>query len=335
MKNTTDSLYRSIPTFNNAITRMLAMSKRTRLHFKHAKYHIMLRGNYKQTIFADNSDYLKFYDLMEDISRKYQCKIQLFCLMTNHIHMVIEVDDIPLSKIMQCLVSRYAKYFNKKLKRIGHLFQDRYLAKPIMNDNYLQALCYYIHNNPRAAKIVDDLAHYPWSSHRHYCRLETIPWLASDPIIKFLQDQFHSRDAYYNNLLTEHENSDIKNAFCDFDEDNNLIIATKADVTDVVLKPLDLSSFKIPDIGSHICNYLDVPYSSVCEINLHRKVIVARAMIAYFSHYHAGYYLKEIATVFKQKPDSVSINLHKMVKEDQFRKLRNEVYSHLERLTHE
>ena len=83
------------------------------MHFKGAIYHVMLRGNYKQQVFFNDENRAEFYNLMENIIGKYDCKLHLFSLMTNHIHMVIEVDHIPLSKIMQNLVSRYTKYINQ------------------------------------------------------------------------------------------------------------------------------------------------------------------------------------------------------------------------------
>ena len=86
-------------------------------------YHVMLRGNYKKLIFFDDNNRYKFHELLESITLKYHCKIHLFCLMTNHVYMVIEVRHAPLSKSMQSLVSHYTKYINHILKKNGRLFQ--------------------------------------------------------------------------------------------------------------------------------------------------------------------------------------------------------------------
>ena len=77
---------------------------KTPSHFKGAIYHVMLRGNYKKHVFFSDKNRYMFYELLESVVRQYHCKVHLFCLMTNHIHIVIEVEHIPLSKIMQSLV---------------------------------------------------------------------------------------------------------------------------------------------------------------------------------------------------------------------------------------
>jgi len=300
------------------------MSKRTRLHFKNAKYHVMLRGNYRQNIFQDDIDFQKMYTLMEAVTKKYHCHILLFSLMTNHTHMVIQVTDIPLAKIMQSLVSRYARYYNTRLKRTGHLFQDRYHAKIIMNDNYLLELCYYVHNNPRAAGIVTDLNDYRWSSHRHYNHLEVIPWLSSDDIVEFLQNRFQSQEKYYEYLFADHGKSNSVD--CEFDEDNILTINNVKNITNISNESLNISGLSINEIAEFICQHMNVPKHALSEINLSREVVTARAMIAYFAHYHGKHQLKLIASEFDQKADSVSINLHKMLENKEYVKLRCQLY---------
>ena len=110
------------------------MPRRTRTHYFEAMYHVMLRGNYRQIIFNDDNDRLYFYSLLKQVTEKFNCKIHLFCLMTNHIHLVIEINHVPLWKIIQSFASSYARYINKKNKQSGHLFQGRYKAKLIQDD---------------------------------------------------------------------------------------------------------------------------------------------------------------------------------------------------------
>lgn len=90
------------------------MPRKKRSHYYEAFYHVMMRGNYRQDIFSADEDYLYFYGLMEKSVHQFNCKIHLFCLMTNHVHLLIEVENIPLWKIMQTVAGAFSKYNHKK-----------------------------------------------------------------------------------------------------------------------------------------------------------------------------------------------------------------------------
>jgi hypothetical protein len=90
--------------------------------------------------------------------------------MPSHIHLLIETTEVPLSRIMHRLLLRYSLYFNKKHQRTGHLYQNRFKAKPCKNENYLLQLLVYIHDNPRKAGLLNDEGIYPFSSERVYQR---------------------------------------------------------------------------------------------------------------------------------------------------------------------
>ena len=115
--------------------------------------------------------------------------------MTNHIHMVIEVGDIPLSKVMQSVSARYAGYYNKKNNRIGHLFQGRYLEKLVVDSQYLLELCFYIHQNPVKANMVSNMSDYLWSSHSAYRNRVRLSWLFCDPVLRVIE-QFSGEASY-------------------------------------------------------------------------------------------------------------------------------------------
>ena len=110
-------------------------------------------------------------------------RIHAFCLMTNHIHLAIEVADKPLSAIMQNLSFRYTQWLNWKRKRSGHLFQGRFKAVLVEADSYLLELVRYINLNPVRAGMTDDPFAYEWSSHKAYCGVEIIPWLSTEFVL--------------------------------------------------------------------------------------------------------------------------------------------------------
>lgn len=105
------------------------------------------------------------------------------CVLPNHIHLALQVGDIPLSGIMQSLVGRYTRWVNWRKRRAGHLFQGRYKAIMVDADAYLTELVRYIHLNPVRAGMVGDPGEYPWSSHRAFCGKEAIDWLTTEFVL--------------------------------------------------------------------------------------------------------------------------------------------------------
>ena len=126
--------------------------------------------------------------------------------MSNHLHLIIQVGNTPLSKIIQNISFRYTRYINKRKKRIGHLFQGRYKALLVDADAYLLELVRYIHNNPVRAKMVTDPIDYPWCSHQVYLDKEKIPFLTTD----FILHQFG-----YKRKISQKARSKILNPKCD------------------------------------------------------------------------------------------------------------------------
>ena len=159
------------------------MARKPRLLYPGALYHAILRGNNGQTIFSDNKDRTRFYLLLQEGIERFGHRIHAFCLMTNHVHLAIQMGEIPLSRIMQNLSFRYTRWMNWRQKRSGHLFQGRYKAVLVDADPYLEELIRYVHLNPVRAGIVKEPEDYPWSGHRAYLGLETIPWLTTDWVL--------------------------------------------------------------------------------------------------------------------------------------------------------
>jgi putative transposase len=159
------------------------MARKPRIHFPGAIYHIILRGNAKQEIFFDEGDRHRFLVLLKDGIERYKFCLHGYCLMTNHLHLVIQVSEITLSRIMQNLSLRYTKWINWRHDRIGHLFHGRYKAIIVDADNYLSQLVAYLHLNPVRASMSENPADYPWSSHRAYLGLEQSPCLTTELVL--------------------------------------------------------------------------------------------------------------------------------------------------------
>ncbi len=128
----------------------------------------MVRGINKSDIFRDDQDRQKFLERLELNLIASKCSIYAWTLMNNHVHLLLKSGGKGLSDVMRKQLTWYAMYFNRKYKRTGHLFENRYKSIICEEDRYLLALIRYIHLNPIRARIVDtleELDKYPWSGH--------------------------------------------------------------------------------------------------------------------------------------------------------------------------
>lgn len=136
-------------------------------------YHVMIRGVNKEVIFKDDRDRRNFLHLLKYYKIKLNCIVHAYCLMDNHVHILIEDKNSKLGELMRNVTSVYAGEFNKKYKRVGHLFQERFKSQNIENDYYLLRLVRYIHRNPEKAGICK-VEKYKWSSYTEYLYGEKI-----------------------------------------------------------------------------------------------------------------------------------------------------------------
>ena len=140
-------------------------------------YHVMLRGINRQDIFEDDEDYQQMVSILRSMTDRHDddgalmpplCTFYAYCLMSNHIHLLIQERGEPLSNVIKRIGVAYAHYFNKKYERNGHLFQDRFRSEPVDSIEYFVVLLRYIHQNPLKAGIVEKTEDYPWSSWKEY-----------------------------------------------------------------------------------------------------------------------------------------------------------------------
>ena len=140
-------------------------------------YHVMLRGINRQDIFEDDEDYKQMTSILRAQSERYDekgfrlspfCTFYAYCLMSNHLHLLIQEREDNISDIVKRIGVTYAHYFNKKYERNGHLFQDRFRSEPVDDIGYFVTLLRYIHQNPLKAGIIENINDYPWSSWKEY-----------------------------------------------------------------------------------------------------------------------------------------------------------------------
>ena len=130
-------------------------------------YHVMLRGIGKQNIFEDDLDKKKFITILSECKEKSQFSLYAYCLMNNHVHLLLKTQGEPLEIIFKRIGSNYVYWYNTRYERVGHLFQDRFKSEPVEDELYLKTVIRYIHYNPVKGGFSKDL-HYPYSSFTAY-----------------------------------------------------------------------------------------------------------------------------------------------------------------------
>ncbi len=160
------------------------MGRRPRVHFPGALYHVISRGNQRQRVFRDDQDHRRFETLLSEAVKGHALTLYAYVMMPNHFHLLLEVSRAPLSKAMQSLLYRYTYYYNRRYRKIGHLFQGRYKAIVCDRDSYLMELIRYLHLNPVRAGVVKDPRQYRWSSHGEYLRGRSDHGIAVDQGLK-------------------------------------------------------------------------------------------------------------------------------------------------------
>ena len=139
-----------------------------RLHIPGGCYHLIGRGLERRTIFEDKADKLEFLERLGSNLSKTQCQCLAWALMSNHYHLLVRVGPFPLSKLMAPVLGGYGGYYNKRHKRSGYVFQNRFKSILCQEERYLLELVRYIHLNPLRAAVVPDLSslnRYLWTGH--------------------------------------------------------------------------------------------------------------------------------------------------------------------------
>jgi putative transposase len=160
------------------------MARKPRLEVEGGLYHLITRGVDRRDIFHSPEDHQKFLALLAVQKTKLPFYLYAYCLMTNHVHLLIERMTDDVGRIMQRVLTGYGQYYNRKYRRTGHLLQGRHRAILCQSDPYLAELVRYIHLNPVRAKMVEKPEDYPFSSHRAYVGLEPKGIVDVDPVLR-------------------------------------------------------------------------------------------------------------------------------------------------------
>jgi len=150
-------------------------------------YHVVQRGNDKQVIFDDDDDRRRYLGLLKETTDKFAVRLIAWCLMDNHVHLLVDDSHDSLSDAIHRLATRYAMAFNGRWGRTGHVFQGRFGSQAVEDEGYLLEAFRYIHNNPALAGMAPANT-YPWSSYGEYAYGRGVAGLLCDTSL--LSDSF-------------------------------------------------------------------------------------------------------------------------------------------------
>ncbi|WP_079525520.1 transposase [Solibacillus isronensis] len=137
-------------------------------------YHIIMRGVNRQTIFEEDEDKKRFLEILKKYKGISQYELYSYCLMDNHIHLLLKVTQEEISIIIKRISSSYVYWYNWKYGRVGHLFQERFKSENVENTVYFLTVLRYIHQNPLKAGLVNNVFESQWSSINEYIQRRTI-----------------------------------------------------------------------------------------------------------------------------------------------------------------
>lgn len=166
------------------------MPRKARLLSKTGIYHVMLRGANRQEIFHDDGDRLKFLEILTKYKKKVEMKVYAWCLMNNHVHLLIREENEKLSVTMKRIGVSYVQYYHWKYFTTGHLFQDRFKSENVETKHYLLTVVRYIHQNPVKAGIVQRVDEWKWSSFRTYYGKRNVAFelLDDQPVLRMFSN---------------------------------------------------------------------------------------------------------------------------------------------------
>lgn len=289
------------------------MARKPRIHIPGGVYHVMLRGNGGQDIFLSDEDYCRLLLLLQEGTTRFRYRVHAFCFMTNHLHLLLQVSDIPLSRGMQNLSFRYTQWYNRRNNRRGHLFQGRFKALLVDGESYLLELVRYVHLNPVRCGMVRDPREYPWSSHRAYLGEDELPWLTTDWVLGQFAEEGLEAQRRFADFTLDGLDEGHRNDFHRGESDSRVLGDDRflERVADETILPRAIRP-KLEDIVSLVCKENGIVQDHLSTAGQQRMFSESRAMIAWLARSTGGATLTEVGQTFNRDVGTVSSALRRL-----------------------
>lgn len=255
------------------------MPRAPRVHVPGGFYHVTLRGNHRQPIFFTPDDRRLLDEIISDALHRFSARLHAYCYMTNHIHLLIQVDEIPLGRVMLCIASRYARSVQSRLGTTGHLFERRHHPILVDVDDYLLTVLRYIHQNPVEAGLANSVSDCRWTSHHAYLGNVEQPWVTTDFALSlFHHDRECAIDAYRSFMSDVPDRCPLE----DCRRSNRRILGSDsfvAQVTEISRPPTSEQALDV--LISEACRRFSVSSTELQSRSRERHLTEARAWIAF------------------------------------------------------
>ena len=290
------------------------MARKPRVHFAEAFYHVIARGNKGAKVFKNPQDYKLYLQFLKEYKKRYPFLLYAYALMPNHVHLLIEVQETPLSKIMQSLQFRYTRHYNLKYRTWGHLFQGRYKAILCEKDLYFMELSAYIHLNPVRAGLGKDPLDYPWSSYQAYSSGSVDDLLDKQTLLaQFSQTSSGARKELVR-FVEARMGQGRREEF--YKAKDQRFLGSEEFVEEVRKRQGERGVYKyslsIPEMVAGVVSELGMAKESIYSENRNREGSFGRGVVGYLARCMAGHSLKSVAEHFGRDPVAVSQGVGKL-----------------------
>lgn len=279
------------------------MSRPLRIEYHGAFYHVTARGNERRDIYKSGADRERFLGYLASATERYGAAIHVWCLMSNHYHLLMETPAGNLSQIMRHINGAYTNYFNARRKRAGHLFQGRYKAVLVDRDAYALELSRYIHLNPVRAGISQRPEDYVWSSYRNFIGQQAAPgWLCRGEILGYFGGDERRYRTFVEDGLEHGVSSPLDEMLA------STILGRSEFVREVEETHLSGKhpSRDIPGLRKLSCRWPVDDIVAAVETTLGAEKSLARKVAIHLCHRHSGEKLREIGERFGIRESAVS-----------------------------
>jgi REP element-mobilizing transposase RayT len=261
------------------------MPRRSRIHAPGAFYHVTLRGNHRKPIFFCDADRELLNDIVARALGLCQARLHAYCWMSNHVHMLLQVGEMPLGRVVLRIASSYARSVQARMETTGHLFERRYHAVLVDADRYLLTLLRYIHLNPVRAGLTATAGEYPWSSHHHYSGTRHEPWVTAGFALAMLGGDHRTAIAGYRKLLgaMQGQGPDAS-PLSDLHPDDGRILGDDRFLANLALpRETPQPGMTLDDLIEEAARRFDLEPADLVSVSRDRRLSSARAWIAHES----------------------------------------------------
>ena len=289
------------------------MARGPRVVIEGGLYHVYNRVSSGEHIFADPEEAMEFIEIVRDVKKRDGWTVFAWCVMSNHIHLVLRTSSVPLWRGMHGIQNRFSRGFNRRFGRTGGLWQGRYKAEYVEDQSYLDRLVLYVHLNPVKGGLVDDPAEYPFGGHREVKREIRNPLVDIDEmLLRFGETKKVARRNYLRAIRIgiDPDAPEIESSWHPFDrfKDDPLETDANAIHVDVMGRSTDLErpALKADEFVRRVCELADFNFEVLASKARDRDTAGKRRIIATLGVERWRQKGTKLAAVLKKNQDVVS-----------------------------